>query len=297
MAPGTAQFMIRGLERAGMGHVPVLAIISDFEGRGAHQWIEHRAQYALCGTSICRQQAHDFGLPTARVFQTSGMVLRPSFYELEDDGLDQAGRLHKLGLDPTQRTILVFWGGLASSKVLQIASTLAKSGKQHNIIFLCGRNKEVAEGLKSMNWPCKIHVEGYTTKVSWFLQVSDMMICKPGPGCCSEAALLGVPMIVEWAPFTLPQEVAVCKWILNRGLGFGFCRVSQLLDQVERMCDCLDQAGTKAQQRPVPVVEKGLTGVDLNPGGNTAVFEVPALLAEVFDSHNERWRAEREGRD
>ena len=28
--------------------------------------------------------------------------------------------------------------------------------------------------------------------------------------------MLGVPIIVEWSVFTLPQEVAVCKWVLNR---------------------------------------------------------------------------------
>jgi hypothetical protein len=37
--------------------------VSDFEGRGAHSWIEDKRQYTVCGTSICWQQAVDFGLP------------------------------------------------------------------------------------------------------------------------------------------------------------------------------------------------------------------------------------------
>ena len=30
---GTTEFMIRGLERAGMTHIPLVTIVSDFEGR------------------------------------------------------------------------------------------------------------------------------------------------------------------------------------------------------------------------------------------------------------------------
>jgi len=119
--------------------------------------------------------------------------------------------------------------------------------------------------------------------------------------------MLGVPIIVEWSVFTLPQEVAVCKWVLNRGLGLGFTRKRQLLDQVNRMCDmlklsCGDPAPTAlgtgggmvpvakhaakhVQQRPVPISEKGLTGFDYNPIENSAVFEVPAIIQDILDVH------------
>jgi hypothetical protein len=43
---------------------------------------------------------------------------------------------------------------------------------------------------------------------------------------------MGLPIIVQYSVFTLPQEVAVCKWVLNRGLGLGFSRLSQLVSQV-----------------------------------------------------------------
>lgn len=35
--------------------------------RGVHGWIEDPKQYVLCGTSLCRQQAHDFGVPHKQV--------------------------------------------------------------------------------------------------------------------------------------------------------------------------------------------------------------------------------------
>ncbi len=117
-------------------------------------------------------------------------------------------------------------------------------------------------------------------------QVSDIIVCKPGPGVASEAALLGLPILVEWSAFTLPQEVprdggrglpgeglnvggsgggwgggiltggwgggcswrcagvnclmglqvAVCKWVVSRGLGLGFSRMGQLAGLADRVC-------------------------------------------------------------
>jgi hypothetical protein len=53
---GTGRFIYSGLERSDMMHTPVVRCVSDFEGRGAHSWIEHKDQYIMCGTSCCRQQ-------------------------------------------------------------------------------------------------------------------------------------------------------------------------------------------------------------------------------------------------
>uniref|UniRef100_A0A7S4M0J3 Monogalactosyldiacylglycerol synthase n=1 Tax=Guillardia theta TaxID=55529 RepID=A0A7S4M0J3_GUITH len=282
---GTTEFMIRGLERAGMTHIPLVTIVSDFEGRPNRKqpWIEDKRQYAVCGTSVCRQQALSFGLPPNQVFQTSGMILRPAFYEPQDDELDLSGKLKKLGLDPERRTCLIFWGGVASNRVKEIGMAITQASEKLNIIFLCGRNLQLAQDLKKIEWPCKVHVEGFTTRVSYFMKLSDMIVCKPGPGVCSEAALLGVPILVEWSCFTLPQEVAVCKWVLLRGLGLGFTNPRQLVWQVDRMCSLLNEPEAKKLLRPLPVVEKGLSGVDLNPAENVAVFEVPSILQDVLD--------------
>ena len=88
----------------GLVHTPVIKVVSDFEGLGIHKWIEDTHQYIICGTSRCREQALNFGIPPRQVFQTSGMILRPDFYESAGgvtEGRESA--LENLGLDPTVR--------------------------------------------------------------------------------------------------------------------------------------------------------------------------------------------------
>jgi hypothetical protein len=61
-----------------------------------------------------------------------------------------------------------------------------------------------------------------------------MCVCKPGPGVASEACALALPMIIEWSAFTLPQEVPVSRWVVERGLGLGFAKIDQITGCVER---------------------------------------------------------------
>jgi hypothetical protein len=69
-----------GLERANMPLVPLVVVVSDFEGRGAHSWIENKAQYAVCGTSICRQQVSvSVSVSVAVCLCGGGVLLRRLF--------------------------------------------------------------------------------------------------------------------------------------------------------------------------------------------------------------------------
>eukprot|EP00960_Hanusia_phi_P029982 748319-Hanusia_phi.AAC.4 len=150
-----------------------------------------RRQAAVCSLRHVGVQAAGAELrasyePGGCVFQTSGMILRPAFYEPEEDELDLSGKLKKLGLDPERRTCLIFWGGVASNRVKEIGMAVTQASEKLNIIFLCGRNQQVdkpaamavaltdlqlTQDLKKIEWPCKVHVEGFTPRVSYFMKV------------------------------------------------------------------------------------------------------------------------------
>mmetsp|Transcript_5202 Transcript_5202/g.16640 ORF Transcript_5202/g.16640 Transcript_5202/m.16640 type:complete len:152 (+) Transcript_5202:1046-1501(+) len=130
-----------------MLHIPVLVVISDFEGTGVHSWIQSKTDNVLCGTSLCRQQALQFGVPPNQVYQISGMILRPSFYDHvrgKATVVDRSAKVAELGLDPTKRTCLVFWGGVGNRKLMAASLALLNCKHQLNLILLCGHNKPVS---------------------------------------------------------------------------------------------------------------------------------------------------------
>ena len=83
-----------------------------------------------------------------RVYQTSGMILKPSFYRKPE--IDRAEERLKLGLKPDLPTGIVMFGGHGSASMLEIAKRLEQSSNQLQLIFLCGHNLELAAKLRGL---------------------------------------------------------------------------------------------------------------------------------------------------
>ena len=80
------------------------------------------------------------------VFQTSGMILHPRFYEPAP--ADRIAERKKLGLDPDLPTGIVLFGGYGTSKMLHILRQINRSSLQVQLILICGRNEKLAQALR-----------------------------------------------------------------------------------------------------------------------------------------------------
>jgi 1,2-diacylglycerol 3-beta-galactosyltransferase len=67
-------------------------------------------------------QARLIGYRPERIFQVSGMILKPDFYR--DDGKDRRSERERLGLDPDLPTALVMFGGNGSKASIKIVTRL-----------------------------------------------------------------------------------------------------------------------------------------------------------------------------
>src|SRR5579863_8072783 len=87
---------------------PMVTILTDLADYPPHFWIERQEQYFICGTAAAARQALELGHSAERVLRTSGMIVRPEFYEpLEMRRADERVRL---GLSPYLPTGLVMFG-------------------------------------------------------------------------------------------------------------------------------------------------------------------------------------------
>jgi len=88
---------------------PFVTLITDLADYPPSFWIERESEYIIAGTDRARQQALAIGLPTDHVFQTSGMILKPKFYETTI--VDRVAERKQLGLEPDCPTGIVLFGG------------------------------------------------------------------------------------------------------------------------------------------------------------------------------------------
>ncbi len=191
--------------RSGTG-TPFVTILTDFADYPPHFWIERQKQFLICGTQKAVEQARALGHVVARndgsngdaspgdigVFLTSGMILRPNFYQPVN--VDRAAERVRLGLDPGRPTGLVLFGGQGSKVMLEIAERL----KDTQLILICGRNQALAAKLRALpQGGAPRFVEGFSSEIPYYMHLSDFFIGKPGPGSISEAVAMKLPVIVE----------------------------------------------------------------------------------------------------
>jgi Glycosyltransferase family 28 C-terminal domain/Monogalactosyldiacylglycerol (MGDG) synthase len=266
LVPNFNRALFQSLARA-MPGVPLVTILTDFADYPPHFWIEKQPQYLICGTERAAQQALAAGYPDDRVFRTSGMILRPQFYEPEV--CDRAVGRIQLGLHPDRTTGVVLFGGEGSNVMMAVAERLGNSAIDLQLILLCGRNESLRTRLGKLKTRNKIVTEGFTKEVPRYMKLGDFFIGKPGPGSISEAVQMRLPVIVERNSWTLPQERYNADWVQEQGVGI----VLENFREIEKAVREMLAGGRLEAMREKTAALR-----------NRAVFEIPPILAGILEA-------------
>ncbi|MEP6962671.1 MAG: glycosyltransferase [Acidobacteriota bacterium] len=247
--------------RAALPAVPYVTILTDFADYPPHFWIEQQPQRFICGTDKAVQQARALGHPADRIYKTSGMILRPNFYQPVT--VDREVELRRLGLDPAKPVGLVLFGGQGSRVMQEIARRLPET----QLILICGRNAKLATELRAMPATAPRFVEGFTAEIPYYMHLADFFIGKPGPGSISEAIAMGLPVIVERNAWTLPQERYNADWVLEKGVG-------QVVPNFRGIPAAVDKLLAE-----LPRLKAAAKAIE-----NRAVFEIPEILEQILET-------------
>ena len=246
---------------------PFVTVLTDVADFPPHFWIEpNQQQYFICGSKRAVAQAHELGHSDDRIFPASGMILHPRFYEPPvENRVDERKRL---GLRSDLPAGLVLFGGHGSKVILEIAERLDRSPLALQLIVICGKNDKLAAALRARKFRFPIFVEGFTTRVNYYMQLADFFIGKPGPGSLSEAFAMHLPVIVERNAWTLPQERYNADWVLENEVGI----VLHSFRDIEKAVAQLIEPAALARYRENAAAMK-----------NHAVFEIPAFLNKILE--------------
>jgi UDP-N-acetylglucosamine:LPS N-acetylglucosamine transferase len=261
LVPNFNRAMYQALSKA-RPNVPYVTILTDFADSPPHFWIEpHQAQHLICGTARAVAQARAAGYGDASIHATSGMIIRPDFYQPLD--LDRGDERRKLQLDPDRPTGIVMFGGHGSKMMLRIAKRLEDT----QLILVCGHNSALADELRSMSARTPRAVIGFSSQIRYFLQLSDFFIGKPGPGSISEAIQQRLPVIVVRNAWTMPQERYNADWIEEHGVGM-------VLDSFKAI-----RSGVAALTGRMHEYRSNVARIH-----NRAIFEIPEILERILQA-------------
>ena len=152
-------------------------------------------------------------------------------------------------------------------EMVKIAKALNQSDLKTQLILLCGKHQTAANALRALTPRMPLRIEGFTREVPYFMSLGDYFVGKPGPGSISEALAMRLPVVVESNAWTLAHERYNAEWILEQGAGVVVSSFSKVADAVRELLRPDRHAAYRARAAAVR---------------NSAVFEVPEILAEIF---------------
>jgi Glycosyltransferase family 28 C-terminal domain len=249
---------------------PFVTILTDIADYPPHFWIERQEQFLICGSERAVQQARELGHSAERIFQTSGMILNPRFYNYSP--IDREVERLKHGLEAARVTVLVLFGGQgARKKMLDIDARLSESGLPIQLILICGKNERLQAELRAQVRPMPRLIEGFTTNVPYYMQLADCFVGKPGPGSIAEALEMGLPIIVERNAWTLPQERYNAVWVREKEVGLVVKNFDHIVDVVQQLLEKETFAEFRCNAKKMR---------------NRALFEIPEILSRILQESN-----------
>ncbi|MGB2667832.1 MAG: glycosyltransferase [Candidatus Acidiferrum sp.] len=246
---------------------PFITIITDLADFPPRFWIDPgNQQYVICGTEKAVEQARQLGKDPAHIFPTSGMILRPDFYQ--EDSADPFALRRELNLRSDLSTGMLLFGGFGSKVMYAIVERLEAAALPLQLIVICGRNEKLAEKFRARAWKIPLHIVGFTKEVHRLMRAADFLIGKPGPGSVAEAMVRKLPVILECNAWTLPQERYNTEWVKEKGVGIVLHNFREIVSGVQQL------------MRPGKLAEFRCNTQRLN---NRAVFEIPEIFAKLLN--------------
>ena len=243
-----------------------VTLITDLADYPPHFWIERESEYVIAGTERAREQALAIGIADDHIFRTSGMILKPRFYERTE--VDRVAERKRHHLEPGCPTGIVLFGGHGSQVMVDIARRLNQAASRVQLILICGHNEKLAAELANLPTAKPKLVVGFTKNVEYYMALADFFIGKPGPGSISEALQLHLPVIVECNAKTLPQERYNAQWVTESGYGIVVPSFKQIAPAVDRLL------------QPQTFTEFRLKVAGYS---NRALLEVPLILEQCAE--------------
>lgn len=180
--------VVSRLKRLGL-NVPLCTVITDYDAHGT--WISPEVSKYLVSTSEVKNKLLQRGIPASKI-QVTGIPVHPNFWTPHN----KEDIRQKFGLK-SMPTVLVMGGGWGLVNNKEMLEYMARWSKHIQLIICLGSNEKARERLleNPVFRHSNIHLLGFTKDVDKLMEISDLLITKPGGMTCTEGMAKGIPML------------------------------------------------------------------------------------------------------
>ena len=209
--------------------VPLVGILTDFYPHS--YWVYEAVDRYVVASEEAKIKLFENGVPPDKV-SVFGMPIDISF-NLQ---LNKQQAMARLGLDETAKTVLVMGGSGGLGPIKKIVMALDRLNSKIQINVVSGTNTRLHSYLsrRIKHFKKKLVNIGYAGNMNELMNVSDIVITKPGGLTVSEALAKGLPIIII---NPIPgQEAKNTQFLLQKKAALKAGNVDDIATFVESLC-------------------------------------------------------------
>ena len=215
----------------------------------SRHWVDPGADVFIGATQAICDAALKLGMPQERTIY-GGFLLDPSFYGETTSAAGLETLRQDLGLLPNTFTLLLSTGANGAENHLHFLAALSAAKLDLQVIALCGRNDTALESIAQWGESSpriKVCPLSYREDIFSLMQLSDVVVARPGTGTTSEAIMADCPILFNGLGGIMPQEWITVKYL--RSQGFSAACIKKPSDLVHQLRPLLrSQAELKDQK-------------------------------------------------
>jgi processive 1,2-diacylglycerol beta-glucosyltransferase len=196
------------LKKEGKLNLPLIGVLTDFF---PHDYWFHKSVDAYI---VANEESGEYflgrGVERKKIF-VLGIPTDPKFSQKHNE----RELREKWGLKPCLPTLLVMGGGRGFGPLEEIVRDLGEFKDSLQAIVISGRNEKLKNKLEKLSL-ANLKVLGYTDKVDELMEISDLILTKPGGLTSNECLVKGLPMLI-FAPIP-GQEERNAGYLVEKGV-------------------------------------------------------------------------------
>ena len=235
--------------------IPLYTVITDMVSM-RHNWINPAQAHSFVPTEQAKSYFIGQGIPADKMTVT-GLPVHPRFYQQRFDqaNADKTVLQAKYQLQPDRFTILLMMGGNGSNSIYKYCKQIDSLGLPVQIIACCGKSQLIKTKVEIYAKISKvpIYAFGFTQEIPELMQVSDLLITKPGSVSIAESITQNLPILIDASTYIMWQEKGNDKYISDHQIGMAFYNTDELSQKLKLLVkDTEAYANIKAKMLAFP---------------------------------------------
>jgi len=205
-------------------------------------WYHPGADLVIVPTIPAREKALKSGLPTEKVM----VIGQPIAEKYTNQTQNKIELRNRFGWDKDILTVLLVGGGEGMGNLERQATAINNSNLPIQLIIVAGRNQPLKSKLENQKWNMPTKIYAFVKEMPEFMQASDVLITKAGPGTISEAFISGLPLILY---SKMPgQEDGNVGYVTNQGAGIWAPNPELLVESLQNWIEHPEELKTFASR-------------------------------------------------